>query len=160
MEDSTYRLISLSGFFVISGIAWVTGTRTKIKIETIVGSIFLAWTLGALTFWFSGSRAALEWINDLLIALLSASQKGSIFLFGPLALSPGQTLADGSSSIGFVLAFQVFPSVIFFFGLDGRIILLGHHAKNSSIFLKSLLSDSFLIRSRISSRFGQFVCWN
>lgn len=114
MEDSTYRLISLSGFFVISGIAWVTGTRTKIKIETIVGSIFLAWTLGALTFWFSGSRAALEWINDLLIALLSASQKGSIFLFGPLALSPGQTLADGSSSIGFVLAFQVFPSVIFF----------------------------------------------
>jgi concentrative nucleoside transporter, CNT family len=83
MEDPTYRLISLSGFFVISGIAWVTGTRTKIKIETIVGSIFLAWTLGALTFWFSGSRAALEWINDLLIALLSASQKGSIFLFGP-----------------------------------------------------------------------------
>jgi nucleoside permease NupC len=64
MEDSTYRLISLSGFFVISGIAWMTGTRTKIKIETIVGSIFLAWALGTLTFWFSGSRAALEWIND------------------------------------------------------------------------------------------------
>ena len=125
MEDSTYRLISLSGFFVISGIAWVTGTRTKIKIETIVGSIFLAWTLGALTFWFSGSRAALEWINDLLIALLSASQKGSIFLFGPLALSPGQTLADGSSSIGFVLAFQVFPSVIFFSALLGGLYYLG-----------------------------------
>ncbi|MDC0946687.1 nucleoside transporter C-terminal domain-containing protein [Nitrospinaceae bacterium] len=125
MEDSTYRLISLSGFFVISGIAWVTGTRTKIKIETIVGSIFLAWTLGALTFWFSGSRAALEWINDLLIALLSASHKGSIFLFGPLALSPGQTLADGSSSIGFVLAFQVFPSVIFFSALLGGLYYLG-----------------------------------
>ena len=125
MEDSTYRLISLSGFFVIAGIAWVTGTRTKIKIETIIGSISLAWTLGALTFWFSGSRAALEWINDLMIALLSASQKGSIFLFGPLALSPGQTLADGSSSIGFVLAFQVFPSVIFFSALLGGLYYLG-----------------------------------
>jgi len=125
MEDSTYRLISLSGFFVISGIAWVTGTRTKIKTETIVGSIFLAWALGALTFWFSGSRAALEWINDFLIALLSASQKGSLFLFGPLALSPGQALADGTSSIGFVLAFQVFPSVIFFSALLGGLYYLG-----------------------------------
>jgi concentrative nucleoside transporter, CNT family len=125
MEDSTYRLISLSGFFVLSGIAWMTGTRTKIKIETIVGSIILAWALGALTFWFSGSRAALEWINDFLISLLSASQQGSIFLFGPLALSPGQALADGTSSIGFVLAFQVFPSVIFFSALLGGLYNLG-----------------------------------
>ena len=60
MEDSTYGLISLSGFFVIASIAWMTGTRTKIKIETIVGSIFLAWAFGALTFWFSGSRAILK----------------------------------------------------------------------------------------------------
>ena len=125
MDDSIYRLISLSGFFVLSGIAWMTGTRTKIKIETIVGSIFLAWALGALTFWFSGSRAALEWINDFLISLLSASQKGSIFLFGPLALSPGQALADGTSSVGFVLAFQVFPSVIFFSALLGGLYHLG-----------------------------------
>jgi concentrative nucleoside transporter, CNT family len=125
MEDSTYRLISLTGFFVLSGTAWITGTRTKIKIETIVGSIFLAWALGALTFWFSGSRVALEWINDFLISLLSASQKGSIFLFGPLALSPGQALADGTSSVGFVLAFQVFPSVIFFSALLGGLYNLG-----------------------------------
>jgi concentrative nucleoside transporter, CNT family len=125
MEDSTYRLISLSGFFVLSGIAWITGTRTKIKIETIVGSIFLAWALGALTFWFSGSRVALEWINDFLISLLSASQKGSLFLFGPLALSPGQALADGTSSVGFILAFQVFPTVIFFSALLGGLYNLG-----------------------------------
>jgi concentrative nucleoside transporter, CNT family len=137
MEDSTYRLISLSGFFVIAGIAWMTGTRTKIKIETIVGSIFLAWALGALTFWFSGSRAALKWINDFLIALLSASQKGSIFLFGPLALSPGQALADGTASIGFVLAFQVFPSVIFFSALVGGLYYLGLMQKIVQFFSKA-----------------------
>ena len=136
MEDSTYRLISLSGFFVLSGIAWITGTRTKIKIETIVGSIFLAWALGALTFWFSGSRVALEWINDFLISLLSASQKGSLFLFGPLALSPGQALADGTSSVGFVLAFQVFPSVIFFSALLGGLYYLGIMQKLVQFFSK------------------------
>jgi CNT family concentrative nucleoside transporter len=125
MEDSTYRLILLSGFFVLSSIAWVSGTRTKIKTETIVGSISLTWVLGALTLCFSGSRTALEWINDFLIALLSASQKGSIFLFGPLALSPGKTLADGTSSIGFVLSFQIFLSVIFFSALVGGLYNLG-----------------------------------
>jgi concentrative nucleoside transporter, CNT family len=136
MEDSTYRLISLSGFFIISGIAWMTGNRTKIKRETIVGSIFLAWALGALTFWFSGSRVALEWINDLLISLLSASQKGSLFLFGPLALGPGQALADGTPSIGFVLAFQVFPSVIFFSALLGGLYYLGIMQKLVQFFSK------------------------
>ncbi len=137
MEDSIYRLISLSGFFVLSGIAWLTGTRTKIKIETIVGSIFLAWALGALTFWFSGSRAVLEWVNDSLISLLSASQKGSIFLFGPLALSPGQALADGTSSVGFVLAFQVFPSVIFFSALLSGLYNLGIMQKIVRFFSKA-----------------------
>jgi nucleoside permease NupC len=86
MEEPIYRLISLSGFFVIAGIAWLTGTRTKIKIETIIGSIFLAWVLGALTFWFSGSRTVLKWINDLLIALLGASQKAQYFYLAPLLL--------------------------------------------------------------------------
>jgi CNT family concentrative nucleoside transporter len=46
--------------------------------------------------------------------LLSASTKGAEFLFGPLALSPGQATATGEPSIGFILAAQVVPAVIFF----------------------------------------------
>ena len=137
MEESTYRLISLSGFFVIAAIAWLTGTRTKIKIETIIGSISLAWALGALTFWFSGSRTVLKWVNDFLITLLGASHKGSIFLFGPLALGPGQALADGTPSIGFVLAFQVFPSVIFFSALVSGLYYLGIMQKMVQFFSKA-----------------------
>ena len=59
MEDFTYRFISFCGFITLSGIAWVTGTRNRIKIETILGSIFLAWALGALTFWSTESRSVL-----------------------------------------------------------------------------------------------------
>ena len=91
MEEFTYRLISFCGFFILSGISWITGSRTGIKKKTLFGSYLLAWILGALTFSFSGSRNALQWINDILISLLSASFKGAVFLFGPLALSPGQT---------------------------------------------------------------------
>ena len=114
MEELTYRLISFCGFFLLSGMGWITGSRNRIKKETLLGSILLAWTLGALMFWFSGSRAALQWINDTLISLLNTSFKGAVFLFGPLALSPGQTLPDGTAYIGFILAIQVFPTVIFF----------------------------------------------
>lgn len=136
MEDFTYRLISFGGFFVLSGIAWLTGSRNKIKIETIRGSLLLAWALGALTFWFAESRVALQWVNDFLIALLSASHKGAIFLFGPLALGPGQALSDGTPSIGFVLAFQVFPSVIFFSALLGGLYNLGIMQKIVQLFSK------------------------
>ena len=136
MEDFTYRLISFCGFIILSGIAWITGTRNKIKIETILGSIFLAWLVGALTFWFTESRFVLEWINDGLIALLNASHKGAVFIFGPLALGPGQTLPDGTPSIGFVLAFQVFPSVIFFSAMLAGLYKLGIMQKVVQLFSK------------------------
>ena len=136
MEDFIYRLISFCGFIILSGIAWITGTRNKIKIETILGSIFLAWLVGALTFWFTESRFVLEWINDVLIALLNASHKGAVFIFGPLALGPGQTLPDGTPSIGFVLAFQVFPSVIFFSAMLAGLYKLGIMQKVVQLFSK------------------------
>ena len=136
MEDFIYRLISFFGFIILSGIAWITGTHNKIKIETILGSIFLAWLVGALTFWFTESRFVLEWINDVLIALLNASHKGAVFIIGPLALGPGQTLPDGTPSIGFVLAFQVFPSVIFFSAMLAGLYKLGIMQKVVQLFSK------------------------
>ena len=144
MENYTYRLISFCGFIILLGIAWITGTRNRIKIETILGSIFLAWALGALTFWSTESRSVLEWINDVLIVLLNASHKGALFIFGPLALGPGQTLADGTPSVGFVLAFQVFPSVIFFSATLGGLYNLGIMQKVVKLFSKTFNRILFL----------------
>ena len=144
MENYTYRLISFCGFIILLGIAWITGTRNRIKIETILGSIFLAWALGALTFWSTESRSVLEWINDVLIVLLNASHKGALFIFGPLALGPGQTLADGTPSVGFVLAFQVFPSVIFFSAMLGGLYNLGIMQKVVKLFSKTFNRILFL----------------
>ena len=114
MDEITYRGVAFTGFFIISFIAWVTGNKDRLNKKTIAGSIFLAWSIGGLTFWLPWTRKALEWINTTLMSLLQASQKGSVFLFGPLAIGPGEFLSDGTQSIGFVLALQVLPSVIFF----------------------------------------------
>jgi concentrative nucleoside transporter, CNT family len=125
MDERSYQFISLAGFFLIALISWATGSRQKINTKTIIGSISLAWVLGFLTFWVSWSRSALQLINDVLVAILTASQKGALFLFGPLALGPGQTMPDGTPSIGFILAFQVLPSVIFFSALVSGLYYLG-----------------------------------
>ena len=114
MEELAYRAIAFIGFFIISFIAWITGNKGQINKKTISGSILLAWAIGGMTFLFPWTRRALEWINNALVSALQASQKGSIFLFGPLAIGPGELLSDGTQSIGFVLALQVLPSVIFF----------------------------------------------
>jgi len=125
MDESNYHLISLAGFFLVAFISWVTGSRQRINTRTILGSIALAWILGGLTFWASWSRSVLHWVNDMLVAILSASHKGALFLFGPLALGPGQAMPNGTPSIGFVLAFQVLPSVIFFSSMISGLYYLG-----------------------------------
>ena len=114
MDDGWYRVAAFAGFLIVGFLAWVTGRRSSVNWKTIGGSFGLAWVLGGLTFWFPWSRQALSWLNDVLISLLNVYQKGNIFLFGPLAIGPGQTLPDGTASIGFVLAMQVLPAVIFF----------------------------------------------
>ena len=114
MDEILYRVIAFTGFFIICFIAWLTGNKDQINKKTILGSIFLAWSIGGMTFWLPWTRQSLEWLNNVLISILQASQKGSIFLFGPLAIGPGEFLSDGTQSIGFILALQVLPSVIFF----------------------------------------------
>ena len=114
MDDGLYRFVAFAGFLIVGLLAWLTGRRGSVNWKTIGGSFMLAWVLGGLTFWFPWSRQALSGLNNILIALLNVYQKGNIFLFGPLAIGPGQTLPDGTASIGFVLAMQVLPAVIFF----------------------------------------------
>jgi len=114
MDEGLYRFIAFAGFLIVGIVAWLTGKRAPVNWKTIGGSFVLAWILGVLTFWLPWSRQALSWLNNILVAILNVYQKGNIFLFGPLAIGPGQTLPDGTASIGFVLAMQVLPAVIFF----------------------------------------------
>ncbi|QPD05848.1 MAG: Nucleoside permease nupX [Candidatus Nitrospira kreftii] len=125
MEEWPFRLLACVGFFTIALLAWVTGRRSRLNWTTIGGSAALAWGLGIMSFWFPGSRWLWSMINDMVIAVLTASQKGTVFLLGPLALGPGQTLPDGTVSIGFILAAQALPAVVFFAALMSGLYYLG-----------------------------------
>ena len=54
MEELAYRGIAFIGFFIISFIAWITGNKRQINKKTIAGSVFLAWSIGGMTFGFLG----------------------------------------------------------------------------------------------------------
>src|SRR6185295_2881233 len=105
-----HHLVSLAGFIVFAGIAWLLSTdRRRIAWKTIAWAVSLQFLIGLLIFRLPVMHRLFLWLNDAVLALLNASKSGSVFLFGPLAANPGET-----GSIGFILVFQVLPVVIFF----------------------------------------------
>ncbi len=112
---SYLNLISLLGWVVLCALAWLLGgCKRPIHWRTVVGSTLLTFGLAAVVFLLPFTRRVLLFVNDVVLVFLSGSAKGAEFLFGPLALSPGQSTVGGEPSIGFVLAAQVLPAVIFF----------------------------------------------
>ena len=123
---SYLNLISLGGWFVLCGLAWLLGgCRRPVAWRTVAGSGLLTFGLGAVVFLLPASRRVLEILNDMILALLSSASRGAEFLFGPLAMSPGQSTVAGEPSIGFVLAAQVLPAVVFFAALMAVLHHLG-----------------------------------
>jgi len=112
------NFISFVGWFVLALVAWlIGGCRRPVPWRTVVGSTLLTFGLGAIVFLLPTTRSLLVLANNAILAALASSNEGAVFLFGPLALSPGQTTPGGEPSIGFVLAAQVLPAVIFFAAL-------------------------------------------
>ncbi|MCP3977737.1 MAG: nucleoside permease nupX [bacterium] len=115
---SWLNLVSLVGCVVFAGLAWAGGGfRRPVSWRTVGGSALLLASLGVVVFLIGPMRNVLLWVNDTLVGVLTAGNAGADFLFGPLAAGPGQASTTGEPSIGFVLAAQVFPAVIFFASL-------------------------------------------
>ena len=117
----------------------------------------MAWGLGIVSFWFPGSRWLWSIINDLVVAVLTASQKGTLFLLGPLALGPGQTLPDGTVSIGFILAAQALPAVVFFAALMAGLYYLGAMQAIVGLFARLFYRTMGLSGSRVSLRRREYL---
>jgi len=115
---SALNLVSLAGLAGFAALAWLAGgCRRPLPWRTVAGTSSLMLVLSAIVFWLPPTRVALLVVNDAVLALLRASGAGAEFLFGPLAAAPGTTTASGEPSIGFVLATQVLPAVVFFAAL-------------------------------------------
>ena len=56
-------------------------------------------------------------LNNVVLKVIASATAGSRFLCGRLALPPGATDEFGQESLGFILAFQALPTIIFFSSL-------------------------------------------
>jgi concentrative nucleoside transporter, CNT family len=123
---TVYNLVSFAGIFVLAGVAWLFSSDRK-----VVNARVLFWGIGlqllVACFIFvvpAGSRLFL-WVNDAVTAVLGTAMAGVQFVFGRLALPPGAVNAAGETSLGYFLAFQGLPTIIFFAALLGALYYLG-----------------------------------
>lgn len=122
----SYNLVSFAGIFVLVGVAWALSADRRNLNWRVIG-----WGIGlqllAALFIFvvpAGTRAFLV-VNDAVVKILDSAGAGSRFVFGRLALGPGQVDENGVESIGFILAFQAFPTIIFFSSLIAILYYIG-----------------------------------
>jgi CNT family concentrative nucleoside transporter len=112
------NLGSFAGLIAMAGVAWAAGGCSRpIPWRTVFGAGTLMLALGVVVFWLPPMRTALMWVNRSVLSILAAGNTGAVFLLGPLALNPGETTAAGEASVGFILAAQVLPALIFFSAL-------------------------------------------
>jgi len=113
------RRACVVGATVLCLLAWLAGGCPRpLPWRTIRGSAPLLFALAAIVFWLPPTRLAMLRVNELVLAVLAAGNAGVLFLLGPLAVGPGGTTPAGEPSLGFVLAAQVLPAVVFFAALS------------------------------------------
>lgn len=113
-----YNGISFSGLFVLIGVAWFfSEDRKNFNWRAVVWGVLLQILIALFIFKVPAGTKVFLAINDAVIHVMDSASAGARFMFGRLALSPGQSSETGEASIGFILAFQAFPTIIFFSSL-------------------------------------------
>jgi CNT family concentrative nucleoside transporter len=120
-----YNIVSFGGIFVLMGFAWLFSSNHRtINWRVIFWGVSLQLLFALFIFVIpAGSRIFLV-INDIVVKILDSATAGTRFLFGRLALPPGTTNEAGETSLGFFLAFQALPTIIFFAALVGVLYYL------------------------------------
>lgn len=108
--NSIVSLLGLAGFM---GIAWIFSTnRSDVNWRVIIWGLALQFSFACFIFLVpAGSKFFLA-VNELVVKVLDCAARGSEFAFGVLAMGPGK-----EGSLGFILAFQALPTIIFFSAL-------------------------------------------
>ena len=120
-----YNLISLSGIFILMGVAWlISSDRKNMNWRLMLWGIVFQFVFACFVFLIPAGSSFLLFINSIILEVLECALAGTEFVFGRLALAPGTVNANGEASLGFFLAFQAFPTIIFFSALMAALYYL------------------------------------
>ncbi|MEX0942335.1 MAG: NupC/NupG family nucleoside CNT transporter [Pseudomonadales bacterium] len=109
-------MISLLGIVVLLLVAWgLSANRMAVKVRTVVGALSIQIGVAAFVLYLPIGKEVLAVLANGVGHILTFSQAGIDFLFGPL----------GNQSIGFVFVINVLPVIIFFSSLITVLYHLG-----------------------------------
>ena len=121
-----YNLVSFFGIFILMAFAWVLSPDRKvINWRVVFRGTVLQLLFAVFIFIIPAGAKGFLLINDVVVRVLDSATAGTKFLFGRLALPPGAVNEAGESSLGFILAFQALPTIVFFASLMGLLYYLG-----------------------------------
>jgi len=113
-----YNLVSFAGIFFLLAFAWLfSSDKRNMNWRLIFWGVGLQMFFALFIFVFPAGSKIFLFLNDVVVKILNSSTAGAEFVFGRLALPPGGINEAGEKSLGFILAFQSFPTIIFFSAL-------------------------------------------
>ncbi len=108
----------LAGIVVFIGIAWCfSANRRAIPWRLVVTGMALQFVFGLLVLRVDAVRIGVDAVGRFFVRILDFNEAGARFLFG--------NLIDASQSWGFLFAFKILPTIIFFSAFTSLLFYLG-----------------------------------
>lgn len=105
------------GLAVLVSIALLFSSgRKHIDWKLVASGIGLQMLFAIIVILVPGGRQFFEWLSSVFVRIISFALDGAVFIFGPLA---------DPSNLGFIFAFQVLPTIIFFAALMAVLYHIG-----------------------------------
>ncbi|HRE83693.1 MAG TPA: nucleoside transporter C-terminal domain-containing protein [Opitutaceae bacterium] len=118
METFSHVWRGLLGIVGFIGIAYLCSENRRAIPWRLVGAgLILQIACGVLVLRVDAVRQGVDWVGNLFVSILDFNRAGSEFLFGSL-------IAD-TKSFGYIFAFNVLPTIVFFSALTSLLFYLG-----------------------------------
>jgi concentrative nucleoside transporter, CNT family len=120
------KIFNILGIPALMLIAWLVSTnRRVINWRVIIWGLAIELLFAIVVFVLPLGTQIFLVVNNVVNSVLDSATYGTQFVFGRLALGPGQVSATGETSLGFMLAFQGLAVIIFFAALVGVLYYTG-----------------------------------
>ncbi|MFH1395114.1 MAG: nucleoside transporter C-terminal domain-containing protein [Candidatus Omnitrophota bacterium] len=130
-----YNFVSLAGIFILLVFAWsFSPDKRNINWKVVIWGIAIQVFIAVFIFIVPVGEKVFLIINGVVVKGLDSAMAGTKFLFGRLSLAPGMTGANGETSLGFILAFQALPTIVFFSAMMSILYFCGIMPKIIGLF--------------------------
>ncbi|MCX5802610.1 MAG: hypothetical protein NTU69_03590 [Proteobacteria bacterium] len=127
-----YNFVSMLGILIFIGFLFLfSKNKRQISLKVIIWGILLQIAFALFVFLIPVGTKFFLFLNDFTMKIIDSSFAGTQFVFGRLAITPGK-----EGSLGFILAFQALPSIIFFAALMEFLYYIGIMEKIIHIFAR------------------------